>query len=71
MPCKSGCMEGKEENSPGVCPGSLCNPKKESLALKPCPKLSKCPKRKSMEEIKKQSENALPKSHHSMTKVLK
>lgn len=73
MPCKSGCKEGNEEDTPGVCPGARCKPKKEVETFKPCPNLSKCPQRKSMEDIKKESENyinELPNTH-SATKVLK
>lgn len=78
MPCKTGCKEGQKEDSPGVCPGAQCEPKKEDTVktFRPCPNLSKCPKRKSMEEIKPESHNneLLNKSlslNPSVTKVLK
>lgn len=59
MPCKRYCKEGQKENSPGVCPGPQCNPKKEEAPqiFKPCPNITKCPKRESTEENKNLGNN--------------
>lgn len=80
MPCKTGCKEGQKEDSPGVCPRAQCEPKIEDTVktFRPCPNVSKCPKRKSTEEIKKVTEshdnefsNKSLSSSSSVTKVLK